>query len=134
MNEPATPLPVPLEQRTMQNGARFASHQAGSQRPGAERRRERRYEVDLPGELRSDAECWPVLVSDLSASGALISSVDAGFPVGVGARIVLVLNEFGVIDGVVAHAATDFCGLQFLNPHLFRDKLMAWLRTAPDAA
>ena len=120
---------MPPEQRVMQNGARFASH-----RPGAERRRERRYEVDLPGELRSGTECWPVLVSDLSASGALISSGGAPFVVGAGARVALALNEFGLIDAVVAHAAADFCGVQFLNPHLFRDKLMAWLRTAPTPA
>ena len=117
------------DQRTMQNGARFAP-----QRPGAERRRERRYEVDLPGDIQIGPDSWPVQVSDLSASGALIATAGLDVRIEAGTRIVLLLREFGTIDAAVAHAGSDFCGVQFLHPHLFRDKLMAWLRTAAGPA
>ena len=43
-----------------------------------ERRRERRYEVELHGELRFDGNAVPVTVTDLSASGALVNLPEPG--------------------------------------------------------
>ncbi len=98
---------------------------------GAERRRERRYQVELPATVqgtRAGGAVLPVSVSDLSASGALISVDVAHAEYELGERIVLVVAEFGPIDAQVAHVGSQFYGLQFLTPHLHRDRLTAWLQ------
>lgn len=99
---------------------------------GRERRRERRYEVELPGNARASAapegEAFPVMVSDLSASGALISAAGTQCDFQCGDRITLLVAEFGAIEAQVAHVAAQFYGLQFLTPHLHRDRLSEWLR------
>ncbi|WP_439816519.1 PilZ domain-containing protein [Zavarzinia sp. CC-PAN008] len=91
----------------------------------ADRRRERRYEVDLAGAAEFDGASWPAVISDLSPSGALIS---ADAPFSTGQVIVLDVAEFGRIDSRIVHAGAGFFGLQFLKPHLHRDRLTDWLR------
>ena len=100
-------------------------------RPGAERRRDKRYEIDLPGIAHVAGAPYPVMISDLSAGGALISS-DAGFSAGT--VLSLEIKDFGALDAKVVHAGKDFFGLQFLNAHLHRDRLTAWLRAEADAS
>jgi len=99
-----------------------------SARSGAERRREKRYQVELPGTAQaSDAAC-PVMVSDLSASGALVTVAKAGESFRAGAQITLLLEEFGPIEARIAHVGDGFYGLSFVSPHLHRDRLAEWLR------
>ena len=92
-------------------------------RPGAERRREKRYQVDLPGIARCGRPAGeadvPVVVSALSGD------VD-GFA--KGDCLLLVLEDFGEIEARVVHVGNGFYGLSFVNPHLHRDRLTAWLR------
>lgn len=99
---------------------------------GAERRRERRYQVDLSGVARCTSEgrevVIPVAVSDLSASGALIEAKSRGESFSLGAVITLVVDAFGAIEARVAHVGHGFYGLSFLHPHRHRDRLAAWLR------
>ena len=98
---------------------------------GANRRRERRYQVDLPATARVADAVHPVVLADLSLEGALIIS-GASFP--CGAVISLAIDEFGVIDARVVHAGKEFCGVQFLNAHLHRDRLAAWLHAEVGSA
>lgn len=92
---------------------------------GANRRRESRYQVDLPATVHFAELDHPVVLADLSLEGALIIS-GASFP--CGAVISVAIDEFGTIDAKVVHAGKEFCGVQFLNAHLHRDRLAAWLR------
>ncbi len=96
-------------------------------RGGTERRRERRFQVDLPGQVQLGADSHPATVSDLSASGALVS-LAAPPDCADMARIVLVVEEFGAIDAEVVHVGNGFWGLRFVSPHLHRDKLSRWLQ------
>ena len=98
--------------------------------PGAERRREKRYQVDLPGTVQAGVVICPVMVSDLSASGALVTLDDGsdGGGFSAGAQITLTLEEFGHIEARIAHVGSNFYGLSLLDSHLFRDRLTAWLR------
>ena len=103
----------------------------------AERRRERRHQLDLPATAR--AEFGPktartVMVSDLSASGALISVQDSGKAFAAGERLTLLLEGFGAIEAEVAHVGSAFYGLHFLHAHLHRDQLAHWLREDVEAA
>src|SRR5471030_3257551 len=79
---------------------------------GANRRRERRYQVDLPATAHFAEAVHPVVLADLSLEGALITS-GAAFP--CGAVISLSIDEFGIIEAKVVHAGKEFCGVQFLN-------------------
>lgn len=100
-------------------------------RPGAERRRDRRYQVDLPARVAldgSDGIVAAVLVSDLSASGALLTEVAGAVAFGKGAQLTLELQDFGAIEAKVVHVGQGFYGLTFINPHLHRDRLSSWLR------
>lgn len=101
-------------------------------RPGAERRREKRYQVDLPGVARCDRPAGeadvPVVVSDLSASGGLITTSGDVDGFAKGDCLLLVLEDFGEIEARVVHVGNGFYGLSFVNPHLHRDRLTAWLR------
>ena len=97
-----------------------------SPRTGAERRREKRYEVDLPGTMQANGVAWSVTVSDLSASGALVS-VPAGVAWVAGPDVVLVVEEFGPIEARIVHVGDGFHGLRFVHPHLHRDRLSRWL-------
>ena len=113
--------------------AKFGGGLGAAAQPGAEQRRERRYKVDLPGEAQVGGAVWPVLVSDLSASGALLTVAGADVNWEVGSHLLVVLHEYGTIKACVAHVGSDFCGVQFLEPHLHRDLLNAWLRSTASA-
>ena len=93
--------------------------------PGSERRKERRYEVQLNGELRFDDEAVPVQIADLSASGALVF-LEGPPPAGTEAE--LWIENFGGVDVEIMHAGESFCGLAFIHPDRCRDRLMDWLR------
>lgn len=97
-------------------------------RSSADRRREKRYQVELPGTAQAGATVCPVMVSDLSASGALISVDTAHEQFRVGVQVTLTLEEFGLIEARIAHVGNGFYGLSFLKPHLHRDRLSEWLR------
>lgn len=101
---------------------------------GRERRRERRYQVALPATLRFEDEAHAVQVSDLSASGALVSMEGADEVFWAGDDVLLELDEFGAIEARVAHAGSNFCGIQFTHPHLHRDALATWLQAEIKAA
>ena len=107
------------------NGFTRASRAQGA---GAERRRDKRYQVDLPGQLRLAGVAHAVLVSDLSATGALVAAEGIETFCRSGDNITLVLEEFGPIEAQIVHAGAGFCGLRFLDPHLHRDRLSSWLR------
>ncbi len=98
----------------------------------ADRRRERRYQIDLPAMARTGSgvkeAAHAVMVSDLSASGALISMQESGREFSAGERISLLLDGFGAIEAQVAHVGSTFYGLRFLHAHLHRDRLADWLR------
>ena len=111
---------------------RFTAPALRAQGQGAERRRDKRYQVDLPGHLRRGEATCGVLVSDLSGTGALVAADELGAFCASGDRITLVLEEFGSIEAEVAHAGADFCGVRFLDPHLHRDRLATWLRAEVD--
>ncbi len=93
--------------------------------PGSERRKERRYEVQLNGELRFDDETVPVRIADLSGSGALVFCEN---PPGAGSEADLWIENFGEVAVEVMHAGESFCGLAFTHPALCRDRLLVWLR------
>lgn len=68
-----------------------------------------------------------VTVSDLSASGALVSTPPD--PAGIAAPdVVLVVDAFGPIEARIVHVGEGFYGLRFLHPHLLRDRLGHWLQ------
>ena len=77
--------------------------------------------------MRFGAVSHAATVSDLSASGALVSLPTPPDWDGT-ARIVLVVEEFGAIDAEIVHVGDGFWGLRFLSPHLHRDKLSRWLQ------
>lgn len=90
-----------------------------------ERRRERRYEVELHGELRFDGAAVPVIITDLSASGALVNLLD---PPTVGRQIELWIEDYGTIAVEVVHVSDSCCGLALANPAAERSRLLEWLR------
>ena len=92
---------------------------------GAERRKERRYQVEKHGELRFDGKAVPVQIADLSASGALLMIQD---PPPAGSVVELWIDDFGVVDVEVVHSGKTFCGLALANPAADRDDLLEWLR------
>jgi hypothetical protein len=92
---------------------------------GSERRKERRYEVQLNGELRFDGEALPVRIADLSGSGALVFVEN---PPGAGSEAELWIENFGEVTVEIMHAGESFCGLAFVHPALCRDRLLEWLR------
>ena len=92
---------------------------------GAERRREKRYEVELAGELRFDGVVIPVRVADLSASGALIMVSD---PPPAGSVVELWIPDFGSLDVEIMHAGDNFAGVALIDPAKHRERLMIWLR------
>ena len=100
-------------------------------RPGAERRRERRYQVELHGELRFDGKSVPVQIVDLSASGALVMATD---PPAADELVDLWIEDFGLIQMDVMHASGSYCGLALANPAADRDELLEWLRQDADGA
>lgn len=91
---------------------------------GAERRREKRYEVDLPGQLGVDGEVFPVTIADLSASGALIYLPN---PPTEGNICDMWITGFGDVEVKIVFSGDGLCGLMFTRPAEHRDRLLKWL-------
>lgn len=107
---------------------------ARAARPGAERRSEKRYQVDLPGTMQADGMACAAVISDLSPSGALVTIDQPNPAFKAGGRVTLVLQEYGPIEASIAHVGGGFYGLRFVSPHLLRDHLTQWLRQDVGAA
>ena len=91
---------------------------------GAERRREKRYEVQLKGELGVDGEIVPVTVGDLSGSGALVMMES---PPEEGTVADLWITGFGDVEIKVMFSGDGLCGVMFTRPAEHRDRLLKWL-------
>lgn len=82
--------------------------------------------------LQANGATSAVTVSDLSASGALVSIPrDAEWAAAL--DVVLVVDAFGPIEARIVHVGDEFYGLRFLHPHLLRDRLSRWLQQDADA-
>ena len=92
---------------------------------GAERRKEKRYEVQLSGQLGIDGRVFPVRIGDISASGALLIMVA---PPREGIIGDLCIAGFGDLEIEVAYCGDGVCGVMFTHPALCRDRLLKWLR------
>jgi hypothetical protein len=90
-----------------------------------ERRKERRYQVKLRGELRAGGNAVAVEITELSASGVLLAMEQ---PPAVGQAAQLLIKGFGTLDLTVVHSAPGVSGLVLSRPAEQRDKLMEWLR------
>jgi hypothetical protein len=104
---------------------------AGAQ--SSEQRREKRYKVNLWGELRFTDGALPVRIGDLSVSGALLY-LDSPPP--RGAVVTLYIEQFGEIEIEIMHSGEAFCGVAMRNPAAHRMRLMDFLRqeTVVDSA
>jgi hypothetical protein len=91
---------------------------------GAERRREKRYEVQLSGEMGVDGEIFPVSIGDLSGSGALIMMAE---PPDQGAIADLWISGFGDVEIKIMFSGDGMCGVMFTRPAEHRDRLLKWL-------
>lgn len=106
----------------MQSGTMPPSSGAGDP---SDRRKERRYEVELHGELRIEDACYEVQIADISGSGALVFMED---PPEAGSTADLWIADFGIIPIEIMHAGEHFCGVAISNPAKYRDRLLNWLR------
>ena len=100
---------------------------ATAKQSGAERRREKRYEVELNGLIRTHDREIPVRLSDMSASGALAVVSEDVTPLKAGSAIQLFVEDFDTIQSRIAHVGGGFYGISFDNAHIHRQKLKAWL-------
>jgi hypothetical protein len=91
---------------------------------GAERRREKRYEVQLRGELGVDGDVIPVAICDLSGSGAMLTMPD---PPDQGTVADLWIAGFGDVEIKVMFCGDGACGVMFTHPAEHRDRLLKWL-------
>jgi len=91
----------------------------------SDRRKERRYEVELHGELRYEGAAVAVQIADISGSGALVFMED---PPPAGTEAQLWIEDFGIIPIEIMHAGEHFCGVAISNPARYRDRLLDWLR------
>lgn len=91
---------------------------------GAERRREKRYEVQLDGQLGVEGEVIPVSIGDLSGSGALVYLPN---PPAEGIVGDLWINGFGDLEVKIVFSGDGLCGLMFTRPAEHRDRLLKWL-------
>jgi len=106
----------------MQSGSTPPGHGAGNP---SDRRKERRYEVELHGELRADGSCYAVQIADISGSGALVFME---YPPQAGSTAELWIEDFGSLPIEVMHAGEHFCGVSITNGAKYRDRLLDWLR------
>jgi hypothetical protein len=90
-----------------------------------DRRKDRRFEVELHGELRYDRAAFAVQIADISASGALVFMED---PPPAGSRAELWIEDFGMLSIQIMHAGECFCGVAITDPVRYRDRLLDWLR------
>ncbi len=91
----------------------------------SDRRKERRYEVELHGELRYEGAAVAVQIADISGSGALVFMED---PPPAGTEAELWIEDFGILPIEIMHAGEHFCGVAISNPARYRDRLLDWLR------
>jgi hypothetical protein len=89
-----------------------------------ERRRDTRFEVQLHGELGVDGEIIPVIIGDLSGTGALINMKN---PPGEGTIGDLWIVGFGDLEIKVMFSGDGVCGVMFIHPVQHRDRLLKWL-------
>jgi len=101
----------------------------GGDRP-EDRRKDRRYEVELNGELRYDGWAYAVQISDISGSGALVFTED---PPPAGTEAELWIEGFGILPIEIMHAGEHVCGVAIINAAAYRDQLMEWLRQEVDS-
>jgi PilZ domain len=90
-----------------------------------DRRRDRRYQVELGGELRFDDQTVPVRIADLSVSGALLYMAD---PPPAGTNGELLVEDFGPIRSEIVHCGDGCCGVRWIDFAAHRDRLLDWLR------
>jgi hypothetical protein len=88
-----------------------------------------RVEVDRLATLRCGARVWGVNTRDISQGGVKIETDE---PVEPGSQIVLTLEKFRPVPGVVRWCAGGLAGLEF-NQLVPFPELMAWLRPPEDA-
>jgi hypothetical protein len=91
---------------------------------GAERRREQRFEVKIPGDLGVDGEIIPVTIGDLSGSGALLVLDN---PPEEGTIADLWISGFGDLEIKVMFSGDGVAGVMFTHPAEHRDRLLKWL-------
>ena len=91
---------------------------------GAERRREKRYEVQLSGEMGVDGEIYSVSIGDLSGSGALVMMAA---PPDQGTIADLWIAGFGDVEVKIMFSGDGMCGVMFTRPAEHRDRLLKWL-------
>ena len=78
-----------------------------------ERRRERRYEVELHGELRYEGAAFAVQIADISGSGALVFLEN---PPPAGTEAEMWIEDFGSLPVEIMHSGEHFCGIALSNP------------------
>jgi hypothetical protein len=83
-----------------------------------------RVEVDRLATLRSGARVYGVSTRDISQGGV---KIETDHPFAVGENIVLTLDKFRAVEGVVRWYNEGLCGISFNEVIPFRE-LMAWLR------
>jgi len=95
-------------------------------RGGANRRRYKRFQVDVPGTVLVDGKIHPVMISDLSSGGALVY---LRTPVAnlVSTSVLLYIENFGSIPAKIVRTGDKFWGVAFVNPHQYRFRLLGWL-------
>lgn len=91
---------------------------------GAERRREKRYEVQLNGEMGVNGDIHPVSIGDISGSGALVMMQQ---PPEQGEIADLWIAGFGDLEIKVMFSGDGICGVMFTHPAEHRDRLLKWL-------
>jgi hypothetical protein len=91
----------------------------------SDRRKERRFDVELHGELRYDSAAFAVQIADISGSGALIFM---DHPPATGSKAELWIEDFGTLPIQIMRTGEYFCGVEFTDPARHRDRLLDWLR------
>ena len=91
---------------------------------GTERRREQRFEVQIPGDLGVDGEIIPVTIGDLSGSGALLVLDN---PPEEGTLADLWISGFGDLEIKIMFSGDGVAGVMFTHPAEHRDRLLKWL-------
>ena len=91
---------------------------------GAERRKEKRYEIQLDGQLGVDGEILAVRIADVSGSGALVTMPS---PPPQGTIGDLWISGLGDVEVEIAYSGDGLCGVMFTHPAECRDRLLKWL-------
>jgi hypothetical protein len=91
----------------------------------SDRRKERRFDVELYGELRYDDAAFPVQIADISGSGALVFMES---PPPAGSKAELWIKDFGILPIQIMRSGEYFCGVEITDPARYRKRLLEWLR------